>query len=106
VESGTGKELVARAIHEQSSRRNAPVYCDQTVQAIPRDLLESKNAFGHIKGAFTGAIRDQAGEIFSRPTAAPSSLMRVASWPLEMQAEAAARFAGEGSHRRSGEAQG
>ncbi|TMQ67547.1 MAG: sigma-54-dependent Fis family transcriptional regulator [Candidatus Eisenbacteria bacterium] len=58
-ESGTGKELIAREIHYRSRRVQGP-FVSINCGAIPRDLLES-NLFGHVKGSFTGAVRDAAG---------------------------------------------
>jgi len=59
-ESGTGKELVARLIHRESERPKGP-FIPVNLAAIPRDLVESA-LFGHEKGAFTGAVRQQLGK--------------------------------------------
>ncbi len=59
-ENGSGKELVARAIHEASARKKGP-FVEVNCAAIPGELVESE-LFGHIKGAFTGSVSDQTGK--------------------------------------------
>ena len=58
--NGTGKELVAHQLHERSERCNAPII-EVNCAAIPSELIESE-LFGHVKGAFTSAVKDRAGK--------------------------------------------
>lgn len=61
--NGTGKELVAHWLHEKSSRSQAPLI-EVNCAAIPSELIESE-LFGHVKGSFTGAVKDRAGKFES-----------------------------------------
>ncbi|WP_448246293.1 sigma 54-interacting transcriptional regulator [Thalassotalea agariperforans] len=81
-ESGTGKELIARAIHEVSERQGRPLI-KVNCAAIPVDLFESE-FFGHVKGAFSGAISDRLGR-FELADGATIFLDEVGEIPLQLQ---------------------
>lgn len=81
-ESGTGKELVARAIHATSSRAKAP-FVVVNCATIPKELAESM-LFGHLKGAFTGADRDQLG-YFELADGGTLFLDEIGAMPPELQ---------------------
>ena len=83
-ETGTGKELVARALHESSARSAGP-FVAVNCAAIPRDLLESE-LFGHVKGAFTGAIGSRTGA-FQQAKSGTLFLDEVGDMGVEMQAK-------------------
>ncbi|POZ50843.1 sigma-54-dependent transcriptional regulator [Methylovulum psychrotolerans] len=81
-ESGSGKELVARLIHEQSSRHDRP-FIAINCGAIPHELIESE-FFGHKKGSFTGAVSDKKG-LFQAAEGGTLFLDEVADLPLSLQ---------------------
>jgi transcriptional regulator with PAS, ATPase and Fis domain len=97
-ETGTGKELVAEAIHMASPRRNGP-FVPINCGALPESLIESE-LFGHVKGSFSGAIRDRKGR-FELADSGTIFLDEVAELSKHMQAKLL-RFLQDGKFERVG----
>jgi two-component system, NtrC family, nitrogen regulation response regulator NtrX len=83
-ENGTGKELVARTLHALSRRKNGP-FVEVNCAAIPEELIESE-LFGHVKGAFTGAVADRRGQ-FEAASGGTIFLDEIADMSLKTQAK-------------------
>ncbi|MDA0206881.1 MAG: sigma 54-interacting transcriptional regulator [Acidobacteria bacterium] len=98
-ESGTGKELIARAIHERSNRAQRPLVTVNCA-SVPHELFESE-FFGHVRGAFTGAVRDRLGR-FPLADGGTIFLDEIAEIPLELQGKLL-RVLQEGTFERIGE---
>ena len=98
-ETGTGKELVARAVHQRSRRKHKPLV-QVNCTSIPKELFESE-FFGHAKGAFTGAIKDRAGR-FEAAAGRTLFLDEVGEIPLELQSKLL-RVLQEKTYERVGE---
>jgi transcriptional regulator with GAF, ATPase, and Fis domain len=98
-ESGTGKELVAREIHKRSQRKKRPLI-RVNCAAVPRELYESE-FFGHIKGSFTGAVKDRAGR-FELADGGTLFLDEVGEIPLELQSKLLSVLQ-EGTYERVGD---
>ena len=83
-ETGTGKELVAHEIHHRSTRQDGPLV-RVNCASIPRDLFESE-LFGHVRGSFTGAVKDRAGR-FETAEGGTIFLDEVGEIPLDIQSK-------------------